>query len=122
MDFLSWLRPRPQSEAPTPDWNAPGAVDVSCPECSASEYMVVRPMERARIVGSELVTRVSGQCVVCLVCDTPYVIAPHRAGGILKRRRVAAGVQVPRVPSPDKNGAIDALSRDLKDAGLMGEP
>jgi hypothetical protein len=116
----------PPTPAVEDHWADKDAQDVSCPECSAPEYMFVRPMLRGRTVGGELVEKVSGACVVCLVCETPYVIAPHRAGGVLKRRRVAAGVPVPPVRpesrKPDANGALDLLARDLGAAGLREEP
>ena len=112
---------------PRDPWDSKSAMPVGCPECGSPEYMRVRPMHMAKVLNGTLIERESGQCVACLVCEAPYVIAPHRPGGILKRRRVAAGVPIPpSVPRgtrpPDKNGMIDALARDLGGAALMEEP
>ena len=102
---------------------------VSCPACHAIEHMTVRPASRAELVGGKVVQHECGKCVVCLRCDTPYVIVAHEPGGVIKRRRVAAGVDIPqatRTPDPrprmDANGALDSLSKSLGEASIMEEP
>lgn len=110
-------------------YGASGAQEIHCPECGAPEYFVVCEAKRAQIVAGEAVENAFGACVVCLVCDAPYVIAPHRAGGVMKRRRMIGGQMLPMPPpvpaasrKADANGQIDALAKDLGHARFLDEP
>lgn len=106
------------------------ATPVNCPACHSIEHMTVRPAYRAEIVNGRVIQHECGVCVVCLRCDTPYVIVGHEAGGIIKRRRVAAGHEIPmprpevdtRNRRPDANGIIDSLGKSLGEGRMMEEP
>ena len=110
----------------------PGANAVRCPVCESHEHMVIKPAFWSEIVDGGVVEHVCGQCVTCLACDSPFVIVAHRPGGIIKRRRVAAGVEMPEPtrqappmpqrPGGDANGMIDSLARELASAKIPREP
>lgn len=103
------------------DW--PAGTVIGCPECSGPEFMVVRPAFRAKLVDGRMRAVEHGACVVCLACDTPYVIVPSRPGGILKRKRVAAGVELPRPAArPSGPAIIDGLAREMGMTGMREEP
>lgn len=123
MGLLSWWKTK---RKPEPSWLDPEGQEATCPECGAAEHFVVRIGQRARVVHGELVEKPDLRAVVCLACDQPYVIAPHRPGGVMRRRRVAAGVEIQRVPPEsrkgDNNGALSILERDLAGGRIMEEP
>ena len=106
-------------------------VKIACPDCGSIAHMTVRPAEWREIVAGKIVSHHDGDCVVCLACDCPFVVWPDAPGGIIKRRRVAAGVQVPSprevVPKAERkagsaNEVIDGLSRDLGRGRILDEP
>ena len=102
----------------------PGA-DVLCPHCGSREYLDVRPAYMATIRAGKVVQVECGRCVACLQCDGPYVIVPHRPGGVMTRRRVAAGQEIPspRKPSGEGQRALDGLAAALGGANMpVDEP
>lgn len=105
------------------------SMPVVCPTCKAIEHMTVRPAERAELVNGQVVQVKCGVCVVCLRCDTPFVIVAHEPGGVIRRRKVAAGIEIPDAPprpparpQGDANGIIAGLDRALGESRLMEEP
>ena len=81
---------------------------IRCPSCSASETIWVKPAWQwsVRVTGwlwwrrLRAVREQVGDCVVCLKCDTPYVVTA--SGSFAKRR-------TPVAPTPNRANA----SRDL---------
>lgn len=63
------------------------ALEVRCPNtrCGSVEFLDIRPAYKAQIEGGKVRLIECGRCVACLACDTPYVIVPHRPGGVLSR-------------------------------------
>lgn len=117
-------------------WGKRGSVErsgvkIACPDCGSIAHMTVRQAEWREIVDGRVIRHHDGDCVVCLACDCPFVVWPDAPGGIIKRRRVAAGVQVPRPqdvqPKPAagtrKPGAdLGVLASDLGAGRIMDEP
>lgn len=106
------------------------SVAIECPACRGREFMIVRPAYTGTVAGGKAEANECGNCVVCLRCDGPYVICQHEPGGVIKRRRVAAGVDIPQpprapapaAPRPDANGMLSALHASLGDGRIMEEP
>jgi hypothetical protein len=85
--------------------------------------MDIRGAFTASIRGGQVVQTECGRCVACLSCDSPYVIVAHRPGGVIVRRRVAAGQEMPepmphRAPSGAGQRIVDGLSSALGGANL----
>lgn len=75
-------------------WSAPAAADLECPECHWWDAVPVRVIERSRIEGGVVVSRVVGKVYRCAKCVTEYIAGP-------------SGVYRPQVggrPQPELDG------------------